>query len=136
MSTAVIRYKAKDGSEWETEAKADTRDALIAECEAAHAILGPPRQLGPDDFIEHPADAMAAFIAAVQALARKHTAWYDGWAKWSADTVAHPRSIIGRIIDDGNVEPLRKLWWRYGTIHGTREYQQPFFAIQAEESSR
>lgn len=132
----VIRYQAVDGSVFDSQEQAASRDTLVAECILVEAIIGPRPKLHSEEFVQHDSESAQRFVKALVALARKHTAWWDGWARVGEDTFVHPGSIVGRIIDDSDLGPLHRLWYRYYCMdHLWREWDQPFFANKAREGS-
>lgn len=137
----VIMYEARDGSRWKLEEEAVSRDALVDECHATEQIIGPrPTDTKHGEFVQHDRAKGEAFHIAMVRLARKHTAWWDGWAKWDAkgpwkETDVHPGSIVGRIIDDSDLTPLNRLWYRFNCMDQFyREWDQPYFANKAREA--
>lgn len=128
----VIRYQAVDGSVFDSQEQAASRDTLVAECILAEAIIGPRPKLHSEEFVQHDPATAQRFAKALVALARKHTAWWDGWAKVGEDDFVHPGSIVGRILDDSGLTPLNRVWYRYHSMdHLWREWDQPFFANKA-----
>ncbi len=132
---AVTMFRADDGQTFATQEEAEKRDALIAECATVEAIIGKRPKVSGSDCEEHGADRLKRFHAALVGLAMKYLGascfkGYDG----NPESV-HPRSIVGRYLDDSDsLRPLNHLWNRRMCIDSRgREFEQPYYAIQSDE---
>ena len=64
---------------------------------------------------------------------RKHKDHHTEWARNATRNAG--MSLIGRYIDDSGSKPMRHAWHRIMcTDHQFREYEQPYYAIQADKA--
>lgn len=133
---AVTRYIAVDGSQWNTEAEALTRDALCSHVEAALALLkARPTDAGFDggaSFVQQESGPALAAKQRIVDLARVVT----GAAVFANNAEdIHPQSSAGRILADVG-GPLASAWWRFACIDDSfREWGQPYFRSNPNEKA-
>ena len=133
----LTKYRAEDGSEYETEAACLERDALMQRVAASMQPLQIPSkgmQEGVDrgkGWYQHNPETVVACRDAILVLccAAKMNEHYPVFN--SRGPAVHPLSIIGRILDDYG-GPLNKAWCRFCRIDPLgREHQQCYFAYTA-----
>ena len=120
----VVKYRASDGTLWDTEAEAATRDELDAAVKRIEATLMPHPERGR---IRQNRDAMAAAKVAVVELCRR--IWSTAEVFRHDPAIIHPMSAAGRIIDDSHSKPIKRIWWRFQCWDGEWEYEQPYYAL-------
>lgn len=129
----VTRYQSTDGELHDTAEAAEKRDALISKCAQAMAPLGdtPKAVKEGKGWVQHRPETVVACRDAILELCCQ-----EGFAKtWPVffhrGPEVHPRSIIGRILDD-NGGLLAHAWNRFNRIdEAGREHQQSYFAYTA-----
>lgn len=124
MATAVTKFIATDGTQWNNEADALRRDALDAEVRAIEATLPEPPK---DSDVRLPVDpdVFKAAKTAVVELCRRE---FPREAIFQHDPMEiHPFSFAGRFLDDNN-GPLRRIWSRFMCHSNGWMYEQPYFA--------
>jgi hypothetical protein len=120
----ITKYRADDGSEWDTADCARRRDSLHAAVTAALAGLGTWPALGSKAYVQHRAATVRAARAMFAAVARAFEPtmlaeipddWHPDFGPW------------GRILSDGD-GPLARAYMRFACIDDAgREWQQPYF---------
>lgn len=132
MSTAVLRYKSNDGVEWQSAEAADRRDDLLWRIERAQSLLRPPTDKH-GEFVQQDASDVRLYKHAIIALAKE----FAPGQIWERDPDSiYPRSFAGRYLDDA-CSPLSAAWVRLmRTDHLSREWDQPYFAIQADKTKQ
>lgn len=140
MAESVIRYKATDGTTWDTEAKADERDRKLAWIARVMAPLRPR----PDDmgfangrgYVQQSPPTVAMVKAALFREAAIEQAWYFNDHRGAHDPEGvNPRShILGRILDDSR-SVFYTPWCRLMCIDAQgREWGQPCYAEHPEKA--
>jgi hypothetical protein len=124
MATAVTKYIAADGTQWDDESLAMKRDQLDAEVRAIEATLPKPPN-NPDDRLAVDPDVFKAAKTAVVELCRRE---YPREAIFQHDPMEiHPFSFAGRLLDDVG-GPLRRVWWRFMCYRDGWMHEQPYWA--------
>ena len=129
MATPKTVYVACDGSRWDTENKAITRDNIDAAVAAIEATL-PARPTDSHDRVAvDPETFKAAKVAAVE-LCR---AAFQKEPIFQHDPMEiHPFSYAGRFLDDVG-GPLRRVWGLFMCHRDGWLYEQPFFALHPDQ---
>lgn len=129
----VTRYRADDGSYWDTAEQAIHRDHLHLEIGDAMRPMGDrakkyDRLLSMGHhYIQHTEEAVLAVKGALLRLCRRELSGHEVFSLPPEEV--HNRSIAGRIIDDSQCEPIRRAWWRLMcTDEEHREWEQPYYA--------
>lgn len=137
MATLIQKWRASDGSEWNSQAAADERDSIMAQVSEAMRPLGErdSRMMNGDGFIQHDEASVIRAKLAIHAIAKA------GPLKWWIDEQImkhgktdkflaldiHP-GWQGRMLD-GGCEPLERAYRRFCCIDASnREWQQPYYA--------
>lgn len=137
----VTRFKANDGSEWNTETECRAQDAMIVEVAAALAQLKPtPTDCNWDGYVQQNSAAVTRCKEMLYKIANR-----DGVLKWwldsqkknhnktDADLIRCHPSYFGRMLDGGHA-PLSKAYIRLCCIDDAqREWNQPFYAINPDK---
>jgi hypothetical protein len=127
MIETITKYRAKDGSEWQTLDKAMEREALCFTVDDAMAPLGPAIRITNHNYFQHQPPTVIACRAAILKLAAKQFPDYDVFRHEPPQEV-HPMSIAGRILDDCG-GPIDTAWRRFMRIDELgREWEQPYYA--------
>lgn len=107
----ITKFKALDGSEWNSEEDCRKRDCLHLACELAMKPLG-----------DVPKAVSSGEVCRAQGMADSFPVFLH------PGRMIHPLSGVGRILDDYG-GPLNKAWCRFCRIdeHG-REHQQCYYA--------
>ena len=132
----VTKYRAIDGSEWDTADQAMDRDNLCAAVADAIAELGEPLSsafFGGGGYRQHDLATVLSAKQRIVRLAKIHTG-HGVFDHPAADI--HPFSIAGQILDDVG-GPLRKAWRRFMCIDDQgREWGQPYFGLHPTEGQQ
>lgn len=127
----IVQYKTVDGRQFDTEDEARSHEALLLQIENALKPLG-NRRPTEEGWIQHSQTSVLAAKRSLLSLATQTclAGFPDVVEKVNADPDSvHPRSIVGRIMDDSN-SPINKGWYRIMCIDDSfREHSQPFYAI-------
>lgn len=129
----ITKYQSTDGSEWDDPAKASQRDALCSLVDAAMAPLGsvPKEVEDGKGWLQHDIEVVHQAMDDILEICRG-----EGYDKSfpvfkHRGRECHPRSVIGRILDD-NGGPLARAWSRFNRIDEQgREHQQSYYAYTA-----
>lgn len=139
MAIPIVRYQARDGSVWNSEAAADRRDRLNFEVAQVMAGLTPrPKALEDNKgYLQHSAASVLNVSRLLMSLAAPFLGadWMQRQrAKHSEDEIALGiRGCFGRICDGDDSEPLQRAYSRMLCIDDqNREWQQPYFAINPD----
>jgi hypothetical protein len=127
---AVTKYKANDGSLWDSESAATERDELIKEVNAAMAPLGERNEAMSDGkgWVQHQLETVLRAKDAIIGIVRARKVIPEDVLQGRAGRAIHPFSIVGRYLDDRG-GPLNSAWSRFMSIDEMgREHQQPYFA--------
>lgn len=129
----ISKFQAADGAEFDDEAKCIAYEQLCVRVERIMARL-PKVDIHGEDFVQHDGptvlgvqrDLVLLYEGAHPGMVDRHTE--------RARNADRPlgMSMIGRYIDDSAERPIRAAWWRIQRMDANfREYEQPYFAIQA-----
>jgi hypothetical protein len=125
---AITKYKARDGSEWASEAEARATENLLDVVDEIMAPLGPPVSVRPEEYVQHNAGTVLAARAAIVKLCAKRLPGFPIFHHEPAEEVS-PFSVAGRILDDIG-GPLSVAWCRFMKIDDQgREWEQPYFVL-------
>jgi hypothetical protein len=135
----ILKYRADDGSEHNTESAAQERDALCAAVDTAMSPLAIPHDLQEHiergkGWFQHDLATVHACREAILQICRDRgfAEHYPAFNQHGRDV--HPLSIIGRILSDSD-GPLDVAWRRFCRIDQQgREHQQCYFAYTAGPS--
>lgn len=136
----ITKFVANDGSEWKSESGAIQRDALIIAVNEAMRPLEMSEAYrkaieAGDGWYQHDLLSVHSAREAILALARPiYAQHYPAFNTHGSEV--HPLSIIGRILDDGDRNPISDAWRRFANIDETgREFQQCYYAYGAGRGS-
>lgn len=129
----VVRFEAKDGTEFLEEAACSEYERLCAQCATIEARLRPYGGRGEEWVQQDPEtvlDVQRELAEIYETLRPGNADAHTIFAKEAKEPVG--MSLIGRYIDDGGPRPLRRAWHRLCKMdRNFREYEQPYYAIQA-----
>lgn len=131
----ITKFKADDGTEF------DDRDACAEYEQNAMRIQRimarlPVTDIRGEGFVQLDRDAV---LGVQRDLVLMFEGMYPGMKDQHTEyarnaTVPAGMTLIGRYIDDCSIGPLRQAWGRLMRIDKQfREYEQPYFAIQADK---
>ena len=139
----VIRYKANDGSEWDSAGPCEARDEMIREVDDAMKLLKPtPDECNWKGYVQQCRFSVARCKADLYEVAKQ-----EGVLKWWIDSQkndhgkndvqlineVHP-SWFGRMLDGGHA-PLSDAYHRLCCIDSEfREWNQPYFANNPQDA--
>jgi hypothetical protein len=127
---AITKYQSIDGSEFDTEQKAEARDALCVRVNVAMLALGdtPQDVQNGKGWLQHDLETVNLAKDAILDICRAEGFAKNFTAFKSAGRECHSLSIIGRILDDCG-GPLNEAWNRFARIDTQgREHQQCYYA--------
>jgi hypothetical protein len=145
MATRIEKWRANDGSEWASQAKAEDRDALLAQVAEAMSALRPvPNECNfanGGGFVQQATAAVQQTKEALYELAKPHIAdWIQGQAKEHGTTEdaliynTHP-SWFCRMLD--GCDPLERAYGRLCHIDKDgREWGQSYYAMHPTEGEQ
>lgn len=130
-------YEADDGSVHQTEEACRKYERHMRVCQRADLLIGERVSLSGGQWVQRSQHACLAAKRLLVELCRE---------LWSAETFPvlqndadhiHPRSGLGRIIDDGAPCCLQRAWGRLSCINwdSYREYDQPYFALNEDQAT-
>jgi hypothetical protein len=120
---AIVKYKATDGSEWNTAERCERRDALNGEIVALEARIGPRITTGRGAIDP---GVVSDVKAAVVDICRRE---FPEQSVFQHEAAAiHPMSFAGRFLDEVG-GPIARIWYRFACISGPWEYEQPYYAL-------
>lgn len=138
----VTRYKANDGSEWQSEDDCKFRDSMIAEVNVAMSVLkATPTECNWKGYIQQDASAVKRCKEILFAIANREGVlkwWIDRQkqehGKTDADLIGSTHaSWFGRMLDGGH-DPLWSAYSRLCAIDkDNREWNQPYCATNPGE---
>jgi hypothetical protein len=138
----VIRYKANDGSEWDSAGPCEARDEMIREVDAAMKLLKPtPNDCNWKGYVQQSEAAVTQCKELLYAIANREGVlkwWIDGQkrehGKTDSDFIYRVHaSWFGRMLDGGH-EPLGSAYGRLCSIDDKfREWNQPYYASHPEQ---
>lgn len=133
---AITKFVALDGAEFIDKDECCDYENLCEEIAGIMARLAPcdvrstdfVQQVGPV-FIGVQHDLVCIYERLNPSMKDHHTEWARNATRNAGMT------LIGRYIDDGSCRPLQRAWARImRTDHNFREYEQPYYAIQADKA--
>lgn len=126
---AITKYRALDGSEWNSSGECVARDTLVnAVKDAMSSLALPPRKIEPEEYFQHDPTAVVDCRCRILKLAAKEFPSFDCF-RHEPPSEVHPRGIVGRILDDCG-GPINTAWGRFMRIDDQgREWEQPYYAI-------
>jgi hypothetical protein len=130
----VTRFLASDGSQWNSRTAAEKREKLVKMCDdLVKGTVGKKPTLGHGSFKQQDPSLHLSFWSGLVEITKKNIKWED---KWGDDfRKIHPMGLIPRIISDSDLVPLDRLWNRLACFDkNSREWDQPYFAIQADKT--
>jgi|HubBroStandDraft_3_1064219.scaffolds.fasta_scaffold267348_2 hypothetical protein len=130
---AVTRFEALDGTIFDDKNKCVEYEALCQEI--ADLIAGwPEQEIRGSGFVQQDKDTVLK-IQRGMAIIFERIHWKDHHTEWAREA-ARPAglSLIGRYVDDAGLTPERRVWNRLARLDARfREYEQPYYAIQADK---
>jgi hypothetical protein len=130
---AITKYSADDGTEFDDEGQCRSYEELCREI-AGITAPWPPETIRGEVFVQRDKEQILRIQRdMVRIFERSH--WSDEHTQWArtADVPAG-MSLIGRYVDDCGWKPERIVWSRIARLdRHFREYEQPFYAIQANK---
>jgi len=138
----VTRYKANDGSEWQSEDDCKSRDSMIAEVALAMSTLkATPTDCNWKGYVQQDANTVKRCKETLFAIANREGVlkwWIDRQkqehGKTDADLICNTHaSWFGRMLDGGH-DPLGRAYSRLCAIDAdSREWNQPYYAMNPGE---
>lgn len=131
----IEKYRADDGTEFEDQHACVNYEDLCHEIGALMSLLAPNTIRG-EDFVQQ---SGPTFLYVQQRLVliyeRLNPGLLDQHTEWARNATRNAgMTLIGRYIDEGHCRPLQRAWYRIMcTDHKFREYEQLYFAIQADK---
>ena len=128
MATVVTRYVSNDGEVWKSGDEAKRRDGLLCLIGVAQSFIkdGPTKH---ETFVQQSKGDIFSYKRCLIALA-KEFAPHDIWNRDPNEI--HARGFAARWLDD-SCTPLARAWYRLMcTDKKFREWDQPYFAIEAD----
>lgn len=126
----ITVYEANDGTRFDSEAKAEIHEQIIAEIEEAMMPLGDRIEITGGQFVRHGRVRFMEAKANMIRIIRKATGDQFGIFKNYQPDDIHPMSLAGRIVDDLGSKAIRKAWNRLQCINENGdEWEQPYFAL-------
>lgn len=132
---AIQKYQAFDGVELADADKCLDYEAL---CLEIHALMTPWADvtIAGAEFVQQDKYVIIPIQRAmVDIFERLH--WKDHHTEWARNAdIPAGMSLIGRYVDDSGFNPERRVWGRIQRLdQNFREYEQPYYAIQADKRS-
>lgn len=134
---AITKFQALDGSEFDSEDACRSYESLCAEISDIMVSLPEVKICGAGHFQHEASTVLRIQRALVEIFARLHPSLNDHHVEWARRAVVPAgMTLIGRDIDDCGEAPLRAAWHRLMRMDRQfREYEQPYYAIQADRAS-
>lgn len=134
----ITKYKADDGSEWDSAEKCVAREQMIVGVEKAMAVLKPhPTNLNWDGYVQHDQETLLECKRSLFKISNQKGVlkwWIDKQkvehGKTEKDLIedCHPSYFL-RMLDGGN-RPICSGYSRLAAIdENLREWNQPYFAL-------
>lgn len=137
----ITKFKAIDGKEFTSEQECLKYESLIRKVDGIMALLPPtPDNDGcsfanGDGYIQH--DKAKLKNAQVQILELCKDYIDHKWIQQTIDDESVRPSYVGRLIDDYNIRPLNKAWFRFMCVDKqNREWGQPYYANNPEKGKQ
>jgi len=137
----ITKFKAIDGTEFTSETECLKYELLIKRVGEIMALLPPtPKDDGcsfanGDGYIKH--DKAKLRNAQVQILGLCKDYIDHKWIQQTIDDESVHPSYVGRLIDDYNIRPINKAWFRFMCVDKqNREWGQPYYANNPEKGKQ
>ncbi|SRR6266436_2273587 len=130
---AIVKYEANDGSEFDDPGKCSEYEGFCQEIINLTAAW-PETPINGDGFVQQDKIiVLQVQRAMIDFFERIH--WKDHHTEWAkAANVPVGLTLIGRYVDDAGTNPERRIWRRIARLDKKfREYEQPYYAIQADK---
>jgi hypothetical protein len=130
---AITKFVALDGTEFNDKDKCCDYEKL---CDEIHQLTlqWPEVDVRGAQFVQQDKNTVLRVQRHMtEIFERLH--WRDHHTEWARNaTVPAGMSLIGRYVDDSGVLPERRVWGRIARLDMKfREYEQPYYAIQADK---
>lgn len=139
---AIHKFKADDGSEFNTATACVEYEALCAEvAEIMSTLPAPPiddgcRFSNGDGYLQHEAATLERARVSILKIAQRFIKEPPWLQQTIDDPAAYHPSWAGRLIDDCCPRPVKSAWYRFMCIDKQgREWGQPYYANNPEEAS-
>jgi len=137
--TAITKFKAIDGKEFDTEKECIDYEKLIDRVNQIMSLI--PKRIEDTDFangsgfIQHNEKDLKTVKVNFLNLCKEYID--HKWIQQAIDDdTVHP-SCVQRLLGDYNIMPLYKEWNRFSCIDSQfREWGQPYFATHPEEAKQ
>ncbi len=137
----ITKFKAIDGTEFTSETECLKYESLIRKVDSIMALLPPtPNNDGcsfanGDGYIKH--DKAKLRNAQIQILELCKEYIDHKWIQQTIDDESVHPSYVGRLIDDYNIRPINKAWFRFMCVDKkSREWGQPYYANNPEKGEQ
>ena len=121
---AITKYKAADGSEWDSQYLAGRRERARRFQAAANEVLGDKKPDGNGaTYVQHTVDAVHKFTMAIAAALGEFES-HEMRDRW----LEQPRGIVGRFLDDTGSIFYRDYIRLISIDSQNREWGQPYYA--------
>lgn len=133
---AITKYVAFDGTEFIDHTKCCDYELLCEEVAAIMARLEPCNVRGSDYVQQSGPVFLGVQHDLVVIFERERPDLKDHHTEWARNATRNAgMTLIGRYIDDAGSNPIRQAWGRImHTDHKFREYEQAYYAIQADKA--
>jgi hypothetical protein len=132
----VTEYVARDGTRFKDKERCEKYEAELSAVEPIIAML-PQHDLGHGTYLPCDRYLLLAVKRRLFALVlAKYGDRYPTWKTFDADEL-HPRSVVGRVLDDCGRGPLSDAWATLARFDFNlgREYDQPYFVSHPNEAT-
>ncbi len=136
MPVAFTKYRASDGSEWNTLVEADKRESLCCAVADIMAPLGPAIDLSDDHYLQH---NVATVLAARVGILKLCGRLYPNLQAFHHESLLdiHPMSYVGRLLSEIGGPLYDAAWSRFMRIDSMgREFQQPYYALNGHPNAK
>jgi hypothetical protein len=129
----IIKYVSNDGTEFDDAAQCEAYENLCSEI-ALIMEPWPEVLITGEGYLQQDKETVLTIQRAmVEIFEREH--FSDAHTAWAHDAVFPAgMTLIGRYVDDSGSRPERMVWGRIQKLDKKfRQYEQPFYAIQADK---
>lgn len=132
----VTKYVSDDGVEHSTPERCHSYDGMFHAVQGSLSALPDVPDLESSQYYQHDRENCLQAKRQLFAIAKNEFHWCPEAFIYGADNT-HPRSLVGRLIDDSGIRCLQRAWGRMCCIDWDtfREYQQPYFAAHPNEAT-
>ena len=138
----IMKYKAKDGTEFDTEGKCISYESLCEEVAGIMAALqGRPEDDGcsfanGEGYIQHDVAKVEAVRVSILKIGLRFVQ-YPPWLQKTIDNPADTQpSWAGRLISERCPKPVYEAWHRFMCMDTqNREWGQPYYAANPDKAS-